>query len=309
MQDKALVSIIMNVHNGEQYIRESIESALAQTYRNIELIVWDNKSTDDTAKIVQSFQDERIKYHYSEIFIPLGEARNLALERCNGDFVSFLDSDDLIVPGKIEEQMPVFDDEKVGIVICDSLFFNANGKSEQLYLKQRPPQGAVFSEMLSDYFVSLETVIIRRKALKELDDYFDDRFSMIEEYDFFVRIAYRWKVGYVDKVLAKCRIHADSYSQKHAGLFPIERRMMLVKFKSLIPDFATDYAVEIEAVEKRCDWETAQVAWSQGKNAQARKLISKYIRDERKYLFAYLLSWFPYAIFIAFKKMNGAVLP
>jgi glycosyltransferase involved in cell wall biosynthesis len=76
MTEQPLVSVIMNCCNGEKYLQEAIDSVLAQTYKNWEIVFWDNQSIDDTAQIAKSYDDPRIKYHRSESFTPLGEARN-----------------------------------------------------------------------------------------------------------------------------------------------------------------------------------------------------------------------------------------
>ena len=94
MNKNNLVSIIMNCHNGDKYIKEAINSITKQSYKNWELIFFDNASSDDSAKIVKKYNDKRIKYYYSK-FVNLGIARKKALGKCKGDFIAFLDCDDL----------------------------------------------------------------------------------------------------------------------------------------------------------------------------------------------------------------------
>ena len=90
-----LVSVIMNCHNGEEYLKESINSLMSQTYKNWELIFWDNKSFDNSKKIVKKFKDKRIKYFKSEKFRNLYHSRNLAIKKAKGKYIGFLDVDDL----------------------------------------------------------------------------------------------------------------------------------------------------------------------------------------------------------------------
>ena len=80
MQNKYSVSIIMNCHNGERYLKQSLKSVLNQTYKNWELIFWDNNSTDDSKKIFKSFKDKRLKYFKSSKFNTLYKSRNLAIK-------------------------------------------------------------------------------------------------------------------------------------------------------------------------------------------------------------------------------------
>ena len=98
MEHSPLISIIINCFNGERFLREAIDSVIAQTYSNWELIFWDNQSTDSTANIVRSYHDDRIRYFYAPEHTSLGEARNLALEKANGVYIGFLDSDDKWLP-------------------------------------------------------------------------------------------------------------------------------------------------------------------------------------------------------------------
>ena len=118
MTNKPLVSIIMNCYNGEKYLKHSIKSIINQKYVNWELIFWDNKSTDNSAKILKKFKDKRIKYFYAKKKTVLYKARNLALKKAKGKFIAFLDVDDLWTKDKLSKQIPKFKDKKVGIVIC-----------------------------------------------------------------------------------------------------------------------------------------------------------------------------------------------
>ena len=151
-KDNICVSIIMNCYNGEKYLNEAIDSVLAQTFQDWELIFWDNQSSDNSAKILQSYEDERIQYYLSEKFTSLGEARNLAINQSKGEFIAFLDCDDLWLPEKLAKQIPLFSTPEVGLVICDTYFFNEKGIQKQLYKKKKPPVGNVFRELLGEYF-------------------------------------------------------------------------------------------------------------------------------------------------------------
>ena len=109
----------MNCFNGDKYLKDSINSILNQTYKNWELIFWDNKSEDKSEAIFKSYSDERFKYFKANEHTSLYRARNLAIEKSNGDFISFLDTDDLWDKKKIELQMKYFKNEKVGLVFTN----------------------------------------------------------------------------------------------------------------------------------------------------------------------------------------------
>ena len=92
--NQPLVSIIVNCFNGELFLKDCISSIINQTYKNWEIIFWDNLSTDKSKEILKSFPDKRIKYFCTEKFTTLYEARNLAINKSSGDYIAFLDTDD-----------------------------------------------------------------------------------------------------------------------------------------------------------------------------------------------------------------------
>jgi glycosyltransferase involved in cell wall biosynthesis len=304
-----LISIIMNCYNGEKYLREALDSVLKQTYYNWELIFWDNQSRDSSAIIVQSYDDKRFKYKLTDSFTPLGEARNQAIQNAKGEFIAFLDCDDLWMPEKLMKQIPLFSDSKVGLVICDTYFFNESKILKQLYSKKKPPVGNVFKKLLGEYFVSLETAVIRRAALESLDHWFDPRFDVIEEYDLFARLGYSWRLDFVDEVLAKWRVHGKSWTWSQSELFPKERKLMLEKLKNIIPDFAKSYTEEIKYIECTCALEEALIAWKGRNNLSARKLLNPYKSAGLKWFIIYYMTWLPFQFFQLLQNMRGVVRP
>src|SRR5690349_15614731 len=105
-----LVSVIMNCFNGEKYLRHAIDSVLSQSYKNFEIIFWDNQSTDRSAEIFKSYTDTRLKYFYAPKHTWLYEARNYAIQKASGQFIAFLDSDDWWETHKLEKQISLFED-------------------------------------------------------------------------------------------------------------------------------------------------------------------------------------------------------
>ena len=107
MENQPLVSVIMPSYNAERYIAESIESVLAQTYGNWELVITDDCSTDSTPTIAEAYgkKDPRIKFCVAKQHGGIAETRNLSLQRAQGKFIAFLDNDDLWMPDKLEKQV------------------------------------------------------------------------------------------------------------------------------------------------------------------------------------------------------------
>ena len=121
MSSRPVVSIIMNCHNGEKFLNESISSVINQTYKNWELIFFDNFSKDKSREILNSFfHDKRIKYFRSQKFMSLYEARNSAIQKCKGKLIAFLDTDDIWLNDKLEKQILVYKTKKD----CDLIYSN-----------------------------------------------------------------------------------------------------------------------------------------------------------------------------------------
>ena len=106
--NKPLVSIIMNCYNSGRFLKEAIDSVYAQTYSNWEIIFWDNASTDNSSDIAQKY-DDRLKYYRNSKTTEIGEARNLALSKVSGNYLAFLDCDDLWMPNKLNLQVDLLE--------------------------------------------------------------------------------------------------------------------------------------------------------------------------------------------------------
>ena len=122
-----LVSVIMNVRNGAATLREAIDSVLAQTFEDWELIVWDDRSTDDSAEIVADYRDPRIRYFLSPEDTSLGEARSDAIAHAQGEWLAFLDQDDVWLPHKLRKTDGARADDGVGLIYGRTIRFYPSG--------------------------------------------------------------------------------------------------------------------------------------------------------------------------------------
>lgn len=291
------VSVIMNCLNCSQYVQDAIESVYAQTFPDWEIIFWDNASTDSSGEIAQRF-NSRLRYFRGEQTVPLGGARNLALRQARGEFIAFLDCDDLWLPEKLERQLPLFGDPKVGLVYSNSIYFNdRSGRSRLLYRTGTPPRGSVFEALLSRYFLCLGTVVIRRATLHGLAEWFDPRFNLAEEADLFIRIAHDWNADYVPHALAKWRIHRQSWTWTRGHLLAEELSLMVEKYEALYENFDTAYHAEIARMRARISFYEALKDWKQGRNAQARRRMRPYLRTSPRLLVPYMFSFLPFPVY------------
>ena len=230
--NKNLVSIIMNCHNGDKYLREAINSIFKQTYKNWELIFFDNASKDNSAKIIKSYKDKRIKYYYSE-YISLGRARKKALNLCKGEFISILDCDDYWSSEKLKLQIEELKkNPDIGVSFSNSYFFK-NNKKKPLYDKP-PLDGYILKSLLKRYYISFDTVIIKKKYLDKLNQKFDQKFNIIHDLDILIRLSMITKFKYLNKKLSCWRIHENSFSQNKISIVNKEKKIFLKKLQKIL---------------------------------------------------------------------------
>lgn len=210
-QKNPLFSVVINCYNGEAYLCETINSVIAQTYTNWEIIFWDNCSTDLTTDIIKSFKDKRIRYYRSEHNVALGVARNLALSKATGEYIAFLDADDIWMPELLSHFVDAFSkDNSLGIVYCRYLIFGTIHKE----LNQRYDHDSVISlkELIKRYNIGMSGAAVRMDLVKQHNIIFNENFSLIEDYDYFLRIATIAKVLYIHYLGMKYRVHENNLS-------------------------------------------------------------------------------------------------
>ncbi len=213
MLDQPLVSVIINCFNGENYLSQSLESVISQKYKNWEIIFWDNQSTDNSSKIFKSYNDNRFKYYLADKHTKfLYEARNYALQKANGDFIAFLDTDDWWTPDKLETQISLFEDPKVGLVYGNLWRFFEKKKRKKIYRKKILPTGMALNELMHDYVIGSPTYVIRKESLESLKYCFNNNFHIIGDFDLNIRLAAKWKIDCVQEPIATARIHGRNES-------------------------------------------------------------------------------------------------
>lgn len=205
------VSIVVNVLNGASTIETALKSALAQMGVDLEVVVWDNGSSDGTGDLVSGLGDERIRYFRTDQTVPLYNARNLAVAQCTGDFVAFLDADDWWRVDKLERQIERF---RVGVDAVYSNYFVANEVSgtSRKYSRKILPSGQVFSALLERYRVGLLTLVVRREVFKRQQ--FDPTLEIIGDFDFVMRLARDSEFACVQEPLAWSRFSGNNESER-----------------------------------------------------------------------------------------------
>jgi len=311
---KPTVSINLCCYNSEKYLRETLESVVEQTYKDWELVIINDGSSDSTESIISEYirHGYPIIYHCQENK-GLGASRNEALKLSSGEYIAFLDHDDIWLPGKLEKQIPLFNNPKIGLVFSDVFSFNMKGDVRRLYQNIMPARGRVFKELLRNYFLFIPTVIVRKKALHSLSEWFDERLTINEEADLFIRLAYNWEVDFINEPLAKWRVHSESLTWSKKELFPQETEIMLNKYLSSIPNFQSEFKEEAKLLRMKILKQRALLEWENGRVLLLREMLQPYIKEDAKFLLLYLFSYMPFkffnALFHKYKKIKGLVTP
>lgn len=205
----------MNSHNGEKFIERSIRSILNQTYKNWELIFWDNKSNDNSLKIINQFNDDRIKYFYSKNYDKLYKARNLALKKAKGEFIAFLDVDDTWEKNKLQIQSDDIIKNKADISFSN--YWELKKNKKKIFKKSLTAKN-INNQILNNYPIGILTVLIKSDVFFKKNFFFDESYEIIGDFDFFFRLSTKVKFSCVNLPLATYFIHSNNLSIKKLDL-------------------------------------------------------------------------------------------
>ena len=217
--DKPLVSVIMPTYNHANYICKAIQSVLKQTYQNLELIIIDNYSEDDTEKIVASHEDDRIIYlKFSNNGI-IAASRNNGIKYSHGDYIAFLDSDDIWLPEKLEKQTKLFQiSNETAMVYTRYKTIKEGTISSNIFPKNdRYKSGNIFESLYLRSFVACSSVMVKRCVLDQIGLFdTDPDLIAIEDADLWLRIALKHVIKCTgSSPLFLYRIQPGGISQGH----------------------------------------------------------------------------------------------
>ncbi len=216
-----LVTIIALCHNHAPYLREALDSILAQEYAPVEVWLVDNGSTDGSPAILQAYARAQPGWHLLLLPANSGNCRafNQAFFQSQGEFVVDFATDDVLLPQRLRQQVALFQSlpPDYGMVYSNCELISEAGVSLGLYhrataggLHPRPASGWVFGEVLRRYFISTPTMLMRRATLLALGGY--DEALSYEDFDFWVRASRDWRFQYQDAVTTRKRKHPRSMS-------------------------------------------------------------------------------------------------
>jgi glycosyltransferase involved in cell wall biosynthesis len=228
-----LVSVIMNCYNGETYLAEAVKSVLLQSYRNFEVIFWDNQSQDKSATIYKGFKDKRLKYYYAKKHTSLYKARNLAIKKSKGKYLAFLDTDDIWLDDKLSLQIKKIKNKKITLVYSNYYILNQVTGMKKISYNNLLPEGIIYQKLLKNYFLAIGTVLMKKDIYFKSKDFFNKKFNIIGDFDFFTALSRNTYFACIQRPLSIYRVHKESFSNKNYQMHINELKFWLNKQGSL----------------------------------------------------------------------------
>lgn len=269
------VSVIIPVYNCAEFINDAVESVLVQTYKDYEIIIVDDGSTDNLRERLELFAD-KIRYIHQE---NKGHscARNTGIKQARGEFIAFLDADDIWLPDKLKLQIAVFRaNPKIGLVHADICRFSGEDKEgcTAPARKNFPDEfiqrhsGNIFDTFFCrEIFISCLTVIVKKECFDRVG-FFDENLARLgfEDSDMWLRILWRYEALYIHKPLALYRIRPNSMSKN--------RKKMIKAHRYVIAKLSSQYNLPRSLIKRAInamlkEWGLRQYAFS----GYARKIV------------------------------------
>jgi glycosyltransferase involved in cell wall biosynthesis len=285
------VSVIMNCRNGEGYVRGAIESVYAQTFTDWEIIFWDNASTDRTAEIARSF-DGKLRYFRSPEPTHLGAARNRAMAQAEGEWIGFLDHDDLCLPNRFARQIEAVTGKDYALCYAGIREIDENGR----FVRDNLPlhsSGDIFGRLLANCEANLQTTIINADYLKRFKIEMASSFMLLEDQDLFLRLAAKGPVCVIPEILCVWRLLPSSLTVTARDRFAIERFHTLAELRRDNPGIEKRYPEAFREAEARGFYYQAGYEMQTGKFSQARATLKRIRFVRPVYFFLYLVSLWP----------------
>jgi glycosyltransferase involved in cell wall biosynthesis len=259
------VSVILPTYNRAWILKEAIDSVLAQDFKDFELIVVDDGSTDDTGQILDSYDQDLMVLHQSNRGV--SAARNRGIDAAAGRLIAFLDSDDLWLPRKLTTQVNFFNSNPAAVINQTEEIWIRNGIRVNPRTRHHKFSGMIFEKSLALCLVSPSAVMMKRSLFEEVG-LFDEDLPACEDYDLWLRISWRYPVDLIETpLIIKRGGHADQLS-KAPGL----DKFRIHSLKKIIERGQLDdnsYQAAVQTILAKCDI-YAGGCRKRGKNDEAR---------------------------------------
>lgn len=240
------ISVVTASYNYQEYIKQTIQSVLDQTYQDWEMIIVDDGSTDNSIEVIRSYceKDSRIKLftHENKQNKGLAETVKLGIEKAQGEWIVFLESDDLINPDYMSKKLEVIKQHRndINLIFNDCEFFGDSQKTSDFEIcfrktrknlaRAKYPRRMFYNFYLSNKIFTFSAVMAKRKDLLKLN--YSLPIDSLLDWWLWIQMAYLGKFYYIPEKLTKWRLHLDSYiySSKHKNPFQLQAKIYLEIF-------------------------------------------------------------------------------
>jgi len=212
MKNKNLITVLINSYNGENTIYQTIKSALAQTYKNYEILIIDDASNDNTINLIKKFNNKKIRLYRNHKNIGLGKSRILAQSKIRGEYVCILDQDDIWHKNKIKGQLKLFlKDKKVGLVATGYKLIDENNKVISLENKYYDMKNFINYLSFKNIFAH-STIMYKTKYAKSVG-WYSNNMIYAQDYDLTLKILKKYKFKFLKNYLANIRANPKSMTR------------------------------------------------------------------------------------------------
>ena len=247
-----LVSINLCCYNSERYLRETLQSIASQTCKDWELVIVNDGSTDRTEAIILEFRDRgyRVVYHYQENR-GIAVSRNKAIELSRGDYIAFIDHDDVWMPDLLARQLAAFDEKTI---LVYGNFITRDMTSGREYVPFDPGrefhEGKVTAQLVKKNFILIETAVARADAVRGLGELFDPNLLMADDIDFLIRLSLTGKFRYTPEVCMIYRMHPENVTMTRMHNYVRDLSYMIRKYRDsidrrMLKDLARQYILTV----------------------------------------------------------------
>jgi len=209
------ISVIMSVYNAEKFLQEAIESILNQTFKDFEFLIINDASTDNSKKIILSYDDKRIRYFENKNNLGVARTLNKGLKLAKGKYIARMDADDISLPNRFKKQVEFMEKNPL-VTVCGTWVKLIGNKNHENNIWKSPGDFQSIKSLALFYSpIYHPTVFIRKDTLRKNNLSYDPSFDHAEDYELWVRIMENFKVSNLKEVLLYHRIHRGNIGKTH----------------------------------------------------------------------------------------------
>ncbi len=220
-----LVSVVIATFNMGQYIEQAIDSILRQSWNNLEIIIVDDGSSDNTSEVMKQYQREPKVIYIKNENQGQPKAKNCGIKKTRGEFIAFCDADDFWEANKLEVQMPLFANPKVGVVYSEISNIDEKNNRYQRPANEIRHTGQATEQLLLQNFIPFGTAVIRR-ICTEKNGIFDEQYRMGIDWDLWLRYSLDWEFAYTPERTYVYRVWPGQMSSNYRGRYDHAARIL-----------------------------------------------------------------------------------